>query len=95
MTAHERDMLWTDAREVELARDQRRELDHRVIDDHDDQPVHLRWAQLLGKVRASRKDPAAVRFVGDEPKRAVADRPEIPGRLPQARMRHAVQQMRG
>src|SRR2546429_5112847 len=40
--------LWTDTRKVELSRDQRRQLDHRLIDDDNDEPIDLRRAAQRG-----------------------------------------------
>ena len=92
--AHERGMLWTDTRKVELSRDQRRQLDHRLIDNDDDESIDVRRAAQRGwEVGILREHPTAVCLVGNEAKRAIADRARVPGGRPELRVGNVVQQV--
>ena len=93
---HERGMLGTDPREVELTGHQCREFHHRLVDDDNDETIDVRrTAHIGGKVSAPREHPPPVRLVRHEPEGTVAHRMDVPRGVPQTGVRHAVEQVRG
>ncbi len=95
VASYECGVLRADAREVELAGNQRRELDHRLVDHDDDEPIDVRRAaQVSRKIGTPRKYPAAVRLVRHESEGTVANRMRVPGGTSQPGVRHAIEQVR-
>src|SRR5437016_995858 len=95
VTPYECGVLWADAREVELAGNQRRELDHRLVDHDDDEPIDVwRAAHVGGKIGTPRKYPAAVRLVRHESEGTVANRMRVPGGISQPGVRDALAPVR-
>src|SRR5712664_2055940 len=82
MLSYERDVLWTHAGEVELAGDERRQLNHRFVDHGDDQSSDAGWpTEIRREVGIPGEHPATVRFVGHEPKRPIPHGLLVPARL--------------